>query len=154
MPIFVGLPGYMTKEQIFPENLDLGALNSMGQGCMVEHLGIEFTEIGKDYLIATMPVDHRTKQPLGLLHGGASVALAETMGSLGATLCLDLNKQYPVGLEINTNHIKSANEGVVTGKAQPIHIGRGTQVWSIEIKNDKKQLVAISRITIAILDRK
>ena len=121
---------------------------------MVEHLGIEFTEIGDDYLVATMPVDNRTTQPLGLLHGGASVALAETMGSVGATLCLDLNKQYAVGLEINTNHIKSAREGLVTGKATPIHIGKGTQVWSIEIKNDKQQLVAISRITLAVLDRK
>ena len=144
----------MAKKQIFPEYLELDALNSMGEGCMVEHLGIRFTEIGDDYLLATMPVDHRTKQPLGLLHGGASVALAETMGSRGATLCLDLSKQYPVGLEINTNHIKSAKEGVVTGKASPIHIGKGTQVWSIEIKNDKNQLVAVSRITLAILDRK
>ena len=144
----------MAKERIFPEYLELEALNSMGDGCMVEHLGIRFTEIGDDYILATMPVDHRTKQPLGLLHGGASVALAETMGSLGATLCLDLRTQYPVGLEINTNHIKSAKEGVVTGKASPIHIGKGTQVWSIEIKNDKNQLVAVSRITLAILDRK
>lgn len=144
----------MAKERIFPEYLQLEAVNDMGKGCMVEHLGIEFTEIGDDFLIATMPVDHRTTQPLGLLHGGASVALAETMGSVGATLCLDLNKQYAVGLEINTNHIKSAREGLVTGKATPIHIGKGTQVWSIEIKNDKQQLVAISRITMAVLDRK
>lgn len=144
----------MAKKRIFPEYLELDALNSMGDGCMVEHLGIRFIEIGDDFLLATMPVDHRTKQPLGLLHGGASVALAETMGSLGATLCLDLNKQYAVGLEINTNHIKSAKEGVVTGKASPIHIGKGTHVWSIEIKNHKKELVAISRITMAILDRK
>ena len=144
----------MAKEHIFPEYLELDALNNMGDGCMVEHLGIKFTEIGNDYLIATMPVDERTKQPLGLLHGGASVALAETMGSLGATLCLDLNKQYAVGLEINTNHIKSAKSGVVTGKASPIHMGKGTHVWSIEIKNDENQLVAISRITLAILDRR
>ena len=91
---------------------------------------------------------------MGLLHGGASVALAETMGSVGATLTIDLNKQYPVGLEINTNHIKSATEGLVTGTAKSIHLGRGTQVWSIEIHNEDKKLVAISRITIAILDRK
>ena len=144
----------MAKERIFPEYLELDALNSMGDGCMVEHLGIQFTEIGDRHLTATMPVDHRTKQPLGLLHGGASVALAETMGSLGATLCLDLNKQYAVGLEINTNHIKSAKTGVVTGKATPIHVGNATHVWSIEIKNEENQLVAISRITMAILDRK
>ncbi|MEQ6168672.1 MULTISPECIES: hotdog fold thioesterase [Ekhidna] len=144
----------MANERIFPDYIELDAVNSMSKGCMVEHLGIEFTEIGADYLVATMPVDHRTKQPMGLLHGGASVALAETMGSLAATLIIDLNKQYPVGLEINTNHIKSATEGLVTGTAKPIHLGRGTQVWSIEIHNEDKKLVAISRITIAILDRK
>ena len=144
----------MANEQIFPDYIELDAVNSMSKGCMVEHLGIEFTEIGADYLVATMPVDHRTKQPMGLLHGGASVALAETMGSVGATLTIDLNKQYPVGLEINTNHIKSATEGLVTGTAKSIHLGRGTQVWSIEIHNEDKKLVAISRITIAILDRK
>lgn len=126
----------------------------MSKGCMVEHLGIKFTEIGEDYLVATMPVDHRTKQPMGLLHGGASVALAETMGSLGSTVTIDLTKQYPVGLEINTNHIKSAKSGFVTGIAKPVHLGRSTQVWGIDIKNDEDQLVAVSRITLAILDRK
>jgi len=144
----------MAKKRIFPEYLQLEAVNSMNEGCMVEHLGIEFTEIGEDYLLAKMPVDHRTKQPLGLLHGGASVALAETMGSFGATLCIDLNKQYAVGLEINTNHIKSAKDGYVIGKATPIHMGKATHVWSIEIKNEANQMVAISRITMAILDRK
>ncbi|GAB4237018.1 MAG: hotdog fold thioesterase [Ekhidna sp.] len=144
----------MAKKQIFPEYLQLDALNEMSKGCMVEHLGIEFTEIGADYLVAKMPVDHRTKQPLGLLHGGASVALAETMGSVGATVCIDLNKQYAVGLEINTNHIKSAKEGFVYGKACPFHIGRGTHVWGIEIRNEANDLVAVSRITMAILDRK
>ena len=144
----------MAKKRIFPEYIELDGLNNMSEGCMVEHLGIEFTEIGDDFLIATMPVDHRTKQPMGLLHGGASVALAETLGSVGATLCIDLNKQHAVGLEINTNHIKSARSGLVTGKATPIHLGRGTHVWSIEIKNEDNQLVAVSRITMAILDRK
>ena len=144
----------MAKEQIFPEYLELDAINSMSKGCMVEHLGIKFTEIGDNYLVATMPVDHRTKQPMGLLHGGASVALAETMGSVGATVTIDLNKQYSVGLEINTNHIKSAKSGLVTGVAKPVHLGRSTQVWGIEIKNDDDQLVAVSRITMAILDRK
>lgn len=144
----------MAKKRIFPEYLELEAINSMGEGCMIQHLGIQFTEIGDDYLIATMPVDHRTKQPLGLLHGGASVALAETMGSLGASLCVDLTKHYVVGLDINTNHVKPAKEGVVTGKVQPIHLGKRTHVWGIEIKNEQEQLVAVSRITIAILDRK
>ena len=144
----------MAKERIFPEYLELDAINSMSKGCMVDHLGIEFTEIGDDYLVATMPVDHRTKQPMGLLHGGASVALAETMGSVGSTITIDLNKQYAVGLEINTNHIKSAKSGKVTGVAQPVHLGRSTQVWGIEIRNDEDQIVAVSRITLAILDRK
>jgi len=144
----------MTKERIFPDYLELDALNNLSEGCMVAHLGIEFTEIGPDFLKATMPVDHRTKQPMGLLHGGASVALAETMGSVGATVCIDMNKQYAVGLEINANHIKSAKSGKVTGTARPIHLGKGTHVWSIEIRNEDDQLVAISRITMAILDRK
>lgn len=144
----------MAKERIFPEYLELDAINSMSKGCMVDHLGIRFTEIGHDYLIATMPVDYRTKQPMGLLHGGASVALAETMGSIGSTVTIDLNKQYAVGLEINTNHIKSAKSGLVTGVAKPVHLGRSTQVWGIEIKNNEDQLVAVSRITLAILDRK
>jgi 1,4-dihydroxy-2-naphthoyl-CoA hydrolase len=144
----------MSKERIFPEHVQLDVLNEMSKGCMVEHVGIEFTQIGADFIEATMPVDERTKQPLGLLHGGASVVLAETLGSIGASLVIDMNKQYVVGLEINTNHIKSAKEGKVTGKASPIHLGKSTQVWSIEIKNDQDQLVAISRITMAVLDRK
>ncbi len=144
----------MGKERIFPEYVQLEAVNEMGKGCMLEHLGIEVTEIGEDYLVATMPVDHRTKQPLGLLHGGASVALAESLGSIGATLSIDMTKHHAVGLEINTNHIKSARGGKVTGRAQPIHMGKSTQVWGIEIKNDNNQLVAISRITMAILPNK
>lgn len=144
----------MAKKRIFPEYIELDALNSMGEGCMIEHLGIKFTEIGEDYLIATMPVDHRTKQPLGLLHGGASVALAETMGSLGASMCIDLTTHYATGLDINTNHIKSAKEGIVIGRANPIHLGKRTHVWAIEIKNEQEQLIAVSRITMAILDRK
>lgn len=144
----------MAKERIFPDHVSLEAINAMGEGCMVSHLGINFTEIGPNYLIATMPVDERTKQPMGLLHGGASVALAETMGSVGATLCIDLNKQHAVGLEINTNHIKSARFGQVVGKASPIHLGKATHVWNIEISNEEEQLVAVSRITMAILDRK
>ena len=144
----------MAKEPIFPDYLSLEALNHLSEGCMVEHLGIVFTEIGPDYLKATMPVDHRTKQPMGLLHGGASVALAETMGSVGATSIIDMNKFHAVGLEINANHIKSAKQGVVTGIAKALHLGRGTQVWSIEIFNEDDQLVAVSRITMAILERK
>ncbi|MEQ9403796.1 MAG: hotdog fold thioesterase [Cyclobacteriaceae bacterium] len=144
----------MSKERIFPDYVQLDVLNEMSKGSMVEHLGIEFTKIGDNYLEATMPVDNRTKQPMGLLHGGASVALAETLGSVGATLFIEMGKQHAVGLEINTNHIKSARSGKVTGRATPIHLGKGTQVWSIEIRNEENQLVAISRITMAVLTTK
>ena len=144
----------MSKKRIFPDDIQLEQVNAIGEGTMLEHLGIEVTEIGDDYLSAKMPVDHRTKQPMGLLHGGASVALAESLGSYGAFLTLDPAKQSAVGLEINTNHIKSAREGYVYGKAAPIHLGKSTHIWGIEIKNEQDQLVAVSRITMAILDRK
>ncbi|MEM1137134.1 MAG: hotdog fold thioesterase [Bacteroidota bacterium] len=121
---------------------------------MVTHLGIEFTEIGKDFLCAKMPVDERTKQPLGLLHGGASVVLAETLGSLAATLCIDQEQFIGVGLEINANHIRSMKEGFVYGKATPLHIGRSTHVWQIQIKNEKSELVCTSRITMAIIEKR
>jgi 1,4-dihydroxy-2-naphthoyl-CoA hydrolase len=139
---------------MFPPEIKVESLNEFSANCMVEHVGIEFTEIGKDYIIGTMPVDERTKQPLGLLHGGASVVLAETLGSVAASLILDPARQYAVGLEINANHIKSAKSGKVTGKCSPIHVGKGTHVWQIEIKNDEGQLVCVSRITMAILNRK
>ncbi|MEM9896092.1 MAG: hotdog fold thioesterase [Bacteroidota bacterium] len=144
----------MSKEKIFSEHLQLEVLNEMNRGSMVEHLGIEFLEIGDDYLKASMPVDSRTMQPLGLLHGGASVALAETMGSIGANCIIDLQKKAAVGLEINANHIKSVREGRVIGISKPYHIGKGTHIWSIEIFNEKNQLVCISRLTMAIIDRK
>lgn len=121
---------------------------------MQRHLGIEFTEIGDDYIAAQMPVDHRTKQPMGLLHGGASVTLAETLGSTASVLCIDLEKQTVVGLEINANHIRAAREGFVKGIAKPIHLGRSTQVWEIKIYNDANQLTCISRITNAVLEKK
>lgn len=121
---------------------------------MQRHVGIEFTEAGDDYLKATMPVDYRTKQPMGLLHGGASVVLAESLGSVASVLCIDANVQTVVGLEINANHIKTARDGYVTGVAKPIHLGRSTQVWEIKIYNEQEQLLCISRITNAILERK
>ncbi|GAB1446840.1 MAG: hotdog fold thioesterase [Cyclobacteriaceae bacterium] len=121
---------------------------------MLEHLGIVFTEVGEDYISATLPVDKRTHQPLGLLHGGASVTLAETLGSVAATLCVDQDKQYCVGLEINANHIKSVREGFVTGTARPIHIGKRTQVWEIKIVNPQNELICISRITMATMDKR
>lgn len=137
---------------MFPKDLSLETLNDLGKGNLGEHLGIEFTELGSDYIIAKMPVDNRTRQPLGLLHGGASVALAETLGSVAATMTLDLNKQHAVGLEINANHIRSVRDGFVYGKTSPIHVGRKTQVWEIKITSEDKKLVSICRITIAILD--
>jgi len=121
---------------------------------MVDHLGIEFTAIGEDFLEGKMPVDHRTIQPYGLLHGGASVALAETLGSVAASLTLNLEKQVCVGLEINANHLKSVKEGQVKGVAKPVHLGKSTQVWEIKIYNEAEQLCCISRITMAILDKK
>lgn len=126
----------------------------LGKGNMGEHLGIEFIEMGPDFLIARMPVDHRTKQPLGLLHGGASVVLAETLGSVGAMLAVDPARFYCVGLEINANHIRSATNGFVYGKAVPIHIGGKTQVWEIKITTEGGQLICVSRITMAVLERK
>lgn len=139
---------------IFKEGVTLEVLNRMSANTLVDHIGIQFTGIGDDYIEATMPVDARTHQPLGLLHGGASVVLAETLGSVAATCCVDISKQYCVGLEINANHIKSARSGVVTGITRPIHIGGKTQIWEIRITNEAKELVCISRITMAVLDKK
>jgi 1,4-dihydroxy-2-naphthoyl-CoA hydrolase len=118
---------------------------------LVHHLGIEFTEIGDDFLRARMPVDHRTHQPMGLLHGGASVALAETMGSVGTFLCIDRDNFTAVGLEINANHVRAVRAGWVYGRAQPLHRGRTTQLWEIRITDDDDKLVCISRITMAVL---
>ncbi len=139
---------------LFNPNLTLAVLNNMAAKTMVEHVGIEFTRIGEDFIEGRMPVDHRTHQPLGLLHGGASVVLAETLASYAATFCVDLSKQYCVGLEINANHIKSVREGFVTGITKPIHVGKKTHVWEIRITNEQQELVCISRITMAVIDRK
>lgn len=139
---------------MFNKSISLSSLNGFGTNSMVEHLGIEFTEIGENYLKAKMPVDHRTKQPHGLLHGGASVALAETLGSVAAYGCIDTTKKICVGLEINANHVKGVKEGYVIGTASPLHIGGKTHVWEIKITNEKQELVCISRITMAILDIK
>ena len=128
-------------------------LNRYQQETLVSHLGIRYTEVGEDFLSASMPVDARTKQPAGILHGGASVALAETLGSTGANLVVDRDKKLCVGLEINANHIRAMREGEVRGTARPLHIGGTTQVWEIKIADDKDRLVCVSRITMAVLDR-
>jgi 1,4-dihydroxy-2-naphthoyl-CoA hydrolase len=128
-------------------------LNSGGTGTMVEHLGMRFTEIGDDFVRGTMPVDARTRQPYGLLHGGASVALAETLGSTGATMCVDTTQFLCLGQEINANHVRAARAGLVTGTARPVHLGGRTQVWTIDIHDDAGNLVCTSRLTIAIIRR-
>lgn len=134
--------------------ISLKEINKSSNGCMVSHIGIEYTEIGEDYLCGKMPVDERTKQPFGLLHGGANVTLAETLGSAAANLYLDDKNEYAVGLEINANHLKSATNGFVYGKATAIHIGKKTQVWEIKITNEDNKLSCISRLTMAILQKK
>jgi 1,4-dihydroxy-2-naphthoyl-CoA hydrolase len=128
-------------------------LNSTRAGTMLEHVGIEFTEIGDDFIRGTMPVDGRTRQPYGLLHGGASVALGETLGSTGATLCVDIMEYQCVGQEINANHVRAARTGLVIGTARPAHLGRHSQVWTIDIVNEAGKLVCISRLTVAIIRR-
>jgi 1,4-dihydroxy-2-naphthoyl-CoA hydrolase len=129
----------------------LEELNGAAVGTMAGHLGIVFSEIGPDFIRATMPVDGRTRQPYGLLHGGASVALAETLGSTGAVMCVEKAGFLCVGQEINANHVRSARGGQVTGTARPVHLGGRSHVWSIEIVNEDQDLVCISRITIAIV---
>ena len=133
--------------------ITIDELNQYQQQTLVSHLGIRYTEVGEDYLQAVMPVDARTMQPAGILHGGASLALAETLGSTAANLMVDRKLKLCVGLEINAYHVRAMRKGMVTGKAQPLHIGSSTQVWQIRISNDEKQLVCVSRITMAVLDR-
>jgi 1,4-dihydroxy-2-naphthoyl-CoA hydrolase len=128
-------------------------LNGNRQGTLIGTLGILFTEIGDDFVRGTMPVDVRTVQPYGLLHGGASVALAETLGSMGAAMCVDADEYQVVGQEINANHVRAARSGLVTGTARVVHLGGRTHVWSIEIVNETQKLVCISRITMAVIKR-
>jgi 1,4-dihydroxy-2-naphthoyl-CoA hydrolase len=132
-----------------PPNIEV--INQFSEGCMVAHLGIEITDIGDNYLCGKMPVDHRTKQPFGLLHGGASVTLAETLGSIASGLVVDVTQKKCVGLEINANHLRSVTAGWVYGTARPIHIGRTTHIWDIQITNHQNKLVCISRLTMAVI---
>lgn len=120
---------------------------------MVDHLGIEFTEIGEDYLCARMPIDDRTMQPMRIMHGGASCALAETVASVAANFCVDPEKYACVGLEINTSHIKMVKAGFVTGVARPIHLGRSTQLWEIKIHDENNQIVSVSRLRMSVIDK-
>ncbi|MEN9570425.1 MAG: hypothetical protein RL172_1656 [Bacteroidota bacterium] len=137
----------------FNKSLKLEDLANIGEGTMSETLGMEWMEIGDDYLKMKMPVDNRTKQPYGLLHGGASCSLAETVGSIGSQLVLDPNKFICVGIEINANHIQSARDGYVTAVARPLHLGSTTHVWDIKIYDSKEKLICISRLTLAVLNK-
>jgi uncharacterized protein (TIGR00369 family) len=139
---------------IFKRRAAPDELNTRAPGSLIETLGIRVTEQGEDYLRGTMPVDARTRQPFGLLHGGASVALAETLGSWAAWLCLDdPQRQQAVGLEINANHVRAVREGLVTGTARAEHLGRSTQLWSVRIEDERGRLVCLSRLTVAVVSR-
>lgn len=135
---------------MFREGSSLEALNAQSRGTAMEPLGIVFTEMGPDWLRATMPVDARTRQPYGLLHGGASVLLAETIGSSAGMLCVGEGEGC-VGIEINANHLRGVRDGLVTGTARPLHVGRQTQVWEIRIEDERQRLVCVSRLTLAVI---
>ncbi|WP_298622337.1 hotdog fold thioesterase [uncultured Legionella sp.] len=137
----------------FNKQITVEELNVRGKNTMSEFLGIEFTEIGDDFLTATMPVNERTKQPIGILHGGANVVLAETIASTAANAVVDLSEFYCVGLEINANHIRSVRDGLVTAITKPIHIGRTTQIWEIYHFNEEGKKTCISRMTASVLSR-
>jgi 1,4-dihydroxy-2-naphthoyl-CoA hydrolase len=136
---------------IWKHPVDLDRLNRWSRGTMMETLDIRFIASGDDWLRGTMPVDHRTQQPFGLLHGGASVVLAETLGSSAALLTLDIETQVAVGLDINANHIRGVRGGIVTGTARAAHLGRTTQVWEIRIEDEDDKLVCLSRLTMAVV---
>ena len=138
----------------FNKELSIEDFGQLGKETMGEYLGIKWSEIGDNFLKATMPVDHRTRQPYGLLHGGASCTLAETIGSVASAMVIDHAKFYCVGLEINANHIRSAKEGFVTGIASPLHLGTTTHVWDIKIYDEREKLICVSRLTVAIILRK
>jgi 1,4-dihydroxy-2-naphthoyl-CoA hydrolase len=137
----------------FKNDVDLEELQSLSSGTMAEHLEMKWEEAGNDYLRMSMPVTSKVKQPFGILHGGASCALAETIGSVASNLVLDPLTQMAVGMEINANHVRSAEHGIVYAIAKPLHIGRTSHVWDIRISNDKNQLICVSRLTVAILAR-
>ncbi len=138
---------------IWKSEINLNLIQARGENTLMTHLGIEFTDIGPDYLIARMPIDARVHQPLGIMHGGASCVLAETVGSVAANFSVDHKDFYCVGLDINTNHIKSIREGYVYATARPYHLGRSTQVWGIEIKDKDQNLISINRLTLAVLKK-
>jgi len=135
------------------KNKALQKMNDFQKNTITEVLGIEITDFGPEYFCGKMPVDHRTVQPYGLLHGGASAVLAESLGSIAGGMQVNRDTQTVVGVEINCNHLRSARDGWVYGKATPVKIGRKIQVWNIEIKNDDGKMVAVSRLTLAVIDK-
>lgn len=137
---------------IWKKEINLEKLHARNKDTMSDFLGIMFTEIGDDYLCASMPITDKVKQPVGIMHGGASCVLAETLGSIAANFCIDPD-YYCVGLDINTNHIRSVRDGIVFAKATPFHLGKTTQVWHIEIQNPMQQLISVTRLTMAVLSR-
>jgi 1,4-dihydroxy-2-naphthoyl-CoA hydrolase len=138
----------------FNKELAIEDIKPLGKDTMGEYIGIEWLELGEDYIKARMPVDHRTKQPYGLLHGGASCVLSETIGSVASAMVVDHSKFVCVGLEINANHVRSARAGFVTGIATPLHLGTNTHVWDVKIYDELLKMICVSRLTVAILPRK
>ncbi len=135
------------------KNITLNEVNSFSQNTLLSHLNIEFTNIGNDYLEAKMPVNHKTTQPMGILHGGATVALAESIGSVGSNILIDTKTEYAVGLTINANHVGNARNNYVVGKGTIVHKGRSTHVWNIEVKDNNKKLISICRLTVMIVKK-
>ena len=144
----------MKKKIWFNKELTIEQIKPLGKETMGEYIGIEWTELGEDFIKAKMPVDHRTRQPYGLLHGGASCVLSETIGSIASAMVVDHSKFVCVGMEINANHVRSARAGFVTGVATPLHLGANTHVWDIKIYDELEKLVCVSRLTVAVIPRK
>ena len=137
------------------KQVSIDLINQMNRNTLMEQLGIECIELGKDYVVSRMPVDHRTQQPMGLLHGGASAALIESIGSMGSTLLIDLDKQQPVGLEINCNHIGGVRSGYVIATGKVVHAGKRTHLWQVDIREDETdRLICTGRLTVMIIDKK
>ena len=136
--------------RIWNEEISLDAINESSKDSATGHVGIEFVEAGEDYLVARMPVDNRTRQKHGILNGGASCLLAESLGSHASSLCLNPDKEHCVGLDINANHLRSVSEGYVYGTSRPIHLGRSTHVWEIIIRDERERMICISRLTMMI----
>lgn len=137
---------------VFRRTRSLEDLNAHSLNTSISHLGIQFIEVGEDFVRGTMPVDQRTKQPYGLLHGGSSAMLAETLASVAANMCVEKEGQQAVGLELNCNHLRGVTQGIVTGTARAVHVGRKTQVWDIRIEDERGRLCCVSRLTLAVIE--